>query len=90
MALPTDLSQNHVKQRGGGGERFLFVAILVLLYGYEYFKFRDEHRLKMLRILKHMRDEVTGGWRKLHNNEVRNLYCSYGIITMKKYTRMGI
>jgi hypothetical protein len=22
------------------------------------------------------RDEVIGGWRKLHNEELRNLYCS--------------
>jgi hypothetical protein len=26
------------------------------------------------------RDEVIGGWRKLHNEELHNLYCSYRIL----------
>jgi hypothetical protein len=30
------------------------------------------------------RDEVTGGWRKLHNEELRNMYCSPSIIRMIK------
>jgi hypothetical protein len=29
------------------------------------------------------RDEVTGGWRKLHNEELRNLYSSQSIIRME-------
>jgi hypothetical protein len=28
------------------------------------------------------RDEVTGGWRKLHNEELHNLYSSPSIIRM--------
>jgi hypothetical protein len=32
--------------------------------------------------------EVTGGWRKLHNEELRNLYCSPSIIRMIKPKRM--
>jgi hypothetical protein len=31
---------------------------------------------------------VTGGWRKLHNEELRNLYTSSNIIRMKKSRRM--
>jgi hypothetical protein len=30
------------------------------------------------------RDEVTGGWRKLHNEELHNLYSSPSIIKMIK------
>jgi acyl-coenzyme A synthetase/AMP-(fatty) acid ligase len=30
------------------------------------------------------RDEVTGSWRKLHNEELRNLYSSPSIIRMMK------
>jgi hypothetical protein len=30
------------------------------------------------------REEVTGGWRKLHNEELHNLYCSSSIIRMIK------
>jgi hypothetical protein len=34
------------------------------------------------------RDEVTGDWRKLHNEELRNLYQSPNIIRMIKSRRM--
>jgi hypothetical protein len=35
---------------------------------------REEYRLR--RIFEPRRDEVTGEWRKLHNEELRNLYSS--------------
>jgi hypothetical protein len=41
------------------------------------------------RIYGPKRDEVTGGWRKLHNEELHNLYCSPNIIIMIKPRRMG-
>jgi hypothetical protein len=34
------------------------------------------------------RDEVTGGWRTLHNEELHNLYFSPSIIRMIKSKRM--
>jgi hypothetical protein len=34
------------------------------------------------------RDEVTGGWRKLHNEELHNLYSLPNIIRMIKSRRM--
>ena len=34
------------------------------------------------------RDEVTGDWRKLHNEELNDLYCSLNIIRVNKSTRM--
>jgi hypothetical protein len=34
------------------------------------------------------RNEVTGGWRKLHNEELHNLYYSPSIIGMIKSRRM--
>jgi hypothetical protein len=57
--------------------------------------FKGEHRLKVLekgvmkRIFGPKRDEVTGGWRKLHNEERYHLGCSLSKIrTMKtKKTR---
>jgi hypothetical protein len=33
-------------------------------------------------------DEVTGGWRKLHNEELHNLYSSPSIIRMIKSRRI--
>jgi hypothetical protein len=55
---------------------------------------REEHRLRVFenRVLRRMfgpkRDEVTGGWRKLHNEELHNLYSSPSIIRMIKSRRM--
>jgi hypothetical protein len=34
------------------------------------------------------RDEMIGGWRKLHNEELHNLYSSPSIIRMIKLRRM--
>jgi hypothetical protein len=40
------------------------------------------------RIFGPKRDEVTGDWRKLHNEELHNLYSSPNIIRMIKLRRM--
>jgi hypothetical protein len=40
------------------------------------------------RIFGPKRDEVTGGWRKLHNEELHNLYSSPSTIRMIKLRRM--
>jgi hypothetical protein len=40
------------------------------------------------RIFGPKRDEVTGGWRKLHNEELRDLYCSQSIIRIIKSRQM--
>jgi hypothetical protein len=40
------------------------------------------------RIFGPKRDEVTGDWRKLHNEEFHALYCSPNIIRMFKSRRM--
>jgi hypothetical protein len=40
------------------------------------------------RIFRPKKDEVTGGWRKLHNEELHNLYSSPSIIRMIKSRRM--
>jgi hypothetical protein len=52
--------------------------------------FREEHRLRVFenRVLRRIfgpkRDEMTGEWRKLHNEELRNLYSSPSIIRIIK------
>jgi hypothetical protein len=64
----------------------------VVLYWYETWSLtlREEHRLRVFenkvlrRIFGPKRDEVTGGWRKLHNEELRDLYSSPSIIRMVK------
>jgi hypothetical protein len=40
------------------------------------------------RIFGPKRDEVTGGWRKLHNEELHNLYSLLSIIRMIKTRRI--
>jgi hypothetical protein len=40
------------------------------------------------RIFGPKRDEMTGGWRKLHNEELRDLYSSPSIIRIIKLRRM--
>jgi hypothetical protein len=47
----------------------------------------SENRV-LRRISGPKRDEVTGDWRKLHNEELLNLYSSPDIIRMIKSRRM--
>jgi hypothetical protein len=50
---------------------------------------RKEHKLRVLRrIFGPKLDGVTGGWRKLHNEELHNLYSSPSIIRIIKLRRM--
>jgi len=53
-----------------------------------------EYRLRMFvnKVLRRTfgpkRDEVTGEWRKLHNDELTDLYCSLNISRVNKSRRM--
>jgi hypothetical protein len=69
----------------------------VVLYGSATWSLtlREEQRLRRVfenrvprRIFGPKRDEVIGGWRKLHNEELHNLYSSPSIISMIKPRRM--
>jgi len=60
------------------------IILPVVLYGCETWSLtlREELRLRLFenkmlrRIFGPKRDEVTGEWRKLHNEELNDLYCS--------------
>jgi hypothetical protein len=51
---------------------------------------REEHRLRVFenrvlrRIFGHKRDELIEEWRKLHNEELHNLYSSPDVIRQVK------
>jgi hypothetical protein len=47
----------------------------------------SENRM-LRRIFGSKRDAVIGGWRKMHNEELNNLYCSPSIIRIIKSRRM--
>jgi hypothetical protein len=69
----------------------------VVLYGCEtwFLTVREEYVLGIFenRVLRRIfgpkRDEVTGEWRKLHNEELHDLYFSPSIIRIMKTRRMS-
>jgi hypothetical protein len=71
------------------------IILPVVLYGCETWSLtvREEHKLRVFenrvvrRIFGPKRDAVTGGWRKLHNEELHNLYSSPSIIRISKSRR---
>jgi hypothetical protein len=72
------------------------MILTVVLYGCETWSliFRDEHRLGMFenrllnRIFGPKRDKLTWEWRKLHHEELNELYFSPNIVRVIKSGRM--
>jgi hypothetical protein len=72
------------------------IILPVVLYGRETWslKLREEHRLRVCenrmlrRIFGPKFDEIIGGWRKLHNDELNNLYSLPNIIKSIKSRRI--
>jgi len=71
-------------------------TILPVLYGCETWSLtlRKEHGLRVFenrmlrRVFGPKRDEVTGEWRKLHNEEINDLYSLPNIVRVIKSRRM--
>jgi hypothetical protein len=62
------------------------IILPVVLYGWETWSLtlKEEHRLRVLRIFGPKRNEVIGGLRKLHDEELHNLCSLPNIIGMIK------
>jgi hypothetical protein len=74
------------------------IIFLVIVYECETWSLtlREEHRLRVVvkmvlkKIFGPKRDEVTGKWRDLHNEELRDLYSSQSIIRIIMSRRMRL
>ena len=79
-------------------ELYIYIRTIILpvLYGYETWSLilREERKPRVFenmvlgRIIGPRRDEVTGEWRRLHNEELNDLYCSPNIVRVIKWRRM--
>jgi hypothetical protein len=72
----------------------IYKAIILPVVLYGSLKIREEHRLRVFenrvlrKIFEPKKDEVTGEWRMLHNEELHNFYSSPDIIRQIKSRRM--
>ena len=83
-------------QKFKGQNIYRTIILPVVLYGCETWllTLREERKLRVFenivlgRIFGPRRDEVTGDWRRLHNEELNDLYSSPNIIRVIKSRRM--
>jgi uncharacterized membrane protein len=76
---------------------YIYIYIYIFIYKgfnivYDYHHYQHRLRVFESRVLRRIfgpkRDEMTGEWRKMHNEELHNLYSSPDIIRQVKSRRM--
>jgi len=75
---------------------YKIIILPVISYGYETWSLtlREERKLRVFenmvfrRMFAPRRDEVTGEWKRLHNEELNDLYSSPNIVRVLKSRRM--
>jgi hypothetical protein len=95
--LVQSLLSSHLLSRNVKVKIYKYIILPVVLYGCETWSLtlREEHSLSVFesRVLRRIfgpkRDEVTGEWRKLHNEELNNLCSSPDIIRQVKANEVG-
>ena len=66
----------------------------MIFWSLVFVRLREERRLRVFenrvlgRTVGSKRDELTGEWKKLLNEELNDLYCSHSIIRVIKLKRM--
>jgi hypothetical protein len=90
-----NLLSSHLLSKNVKFRIYKTIILPVVLYGCEKWSLsvREEHKLRVfenrvLRIFGPKRDGVTGGWKKLHNEALHNVYSSPCIIRIIKSSRM--
>jgi hypothetical protein len=94
--LVQSLLSSHLLSRNVKVKIYKTIILPVVFYRCETWSvmLREEHRLRVFenRVLRRIfgpkRDEVNGEWRKLHNEELHNLYSSPDIIRQIKSRQM--
>jgi len=66
------------------------IVLPVVLYGCETWSLtlQEERKLRVFESMVLRRDEVTGEWRRLHNEKLNDLYSSPNIVRVIKSRRM--
>jgi hypothetical protein len=94
--LVQKLLSSHLLSKNVKVRIYKTIILPVILYGCETWSLtlREEHKLRVFenRVLRRIfgpkRDGVTGRWRKLHNEELHNLYSLPSIIRIIKSKRL--
>jgi hypothetical protein len=83
-----NLLSSHLLSKNVKIKIYKLINLHVVLYGCETLSLTLRENRVLTRIFWPKRDNVTGGWRKLHDDELHNLYSSPKIVRMIKRRRM--